>query len=113
MPGLLFSAYQKFYSALSHLERFDKESNFFDNISAIDSFFNEYRNVTFVMQESLSHTEFFSAYEKNRDLFLTDHWFVKKRNETIKFLACVCDALQRRAVRRDKSGNNFIKPSIG
>ena len=84
MPGLLFSAYQKLYSALSHLERFDKESNFFDNISAIDSFFNEYRNVTFVMQESLSHTEFFSAYEKNRDLFLTDHWFVKKRNETIK-----------------------------
>lgn len=84
MSGLLFPAYQKLYSALSHLERFDKESNFFDNISAIDSFFNEYRNVTFVMQESLSHTEFFSAYEKNRDLFLADHWFVKKRNETIK-----------------------------
>lgn len=84
MPGLLFPAYQKLYSALSHLERFDKESNFFDNISAIDNFFNEYRNITFVMQESLRHTEFFSAYEKNRDQFLTDHWFVDKRNETIK-----------------------------
>lgn len=84
MPGLLFPAYQKLYSALSHLERFDKESNFFDNISAIDNFFNEYRNVTFVMQESLKHTEYFSAYEKNRDQFLTDHWFIKKRNETIK-----------------------------
>ena len=84
MPGLLFPAYQKLYSALSHLERFDKESNFFDNISAIDNFFNEYRNITFVMQESLRHTEFFSAYEKNRDEFLTDHWFVDKRNETIK-----------------------------
>lgn len=84
MPGLLFPAYQKLYSALSHLERFDKESNFFDNISAIDNFFNEYRNITFVMQESLRHTDFFAAYEKNRAQFLTDHWFVKKRNETIK-----------------------------
>lgn len=84
MPGLLFPAYQKLYSALSHLERFDKESNFFDNISTIDNFFNEYRNITFVMQESLRHTEYFGAYEKNRNQFLTDHWFVKKRNETIK-----------------------------
>lgn len=84
MPGLLFPAYQKLYSALSHLERFDKESNFFDNISAIDNFFNEYRNITFVMQESLKHTEYFGAYEENRDQFLTDHWFVEKRNETIK-----------------------------
>ena len=84
MPGLLFPAYQKLYSALSLLERFDKESNFFDNISAIDNFFNEYRNITFVMQESLRRTEFFSAYEKNRDQFLTDHWFVDKRNQTIK-----------------------------
>lgn len=84
MPCLLYPAYQKFYSAMSHLERFDKEINFFDNISAIDGFFNEYRNITFVMQESLKHTEFFGVYEKNRDKFLTDHWFVKKRNETIK-----------------------------
>lgn len=84
MPGLLYPAYQKMYSALSHLERFDKESNFFDNISAIDSFFMEYRNITFVMQASLKHTAFFSAYEKNRNQYLTDHWFIDKRNETIK-----------------------------
>lgn len=84
MPGLLCPAYQKLYSALSNLERFDKESNFFDNIAAIDSFFNEYRNITFVMQASLKHTEFFDAYEKNCKLYLTDHWFVEKRNETIK-----------------------------
>lgn len=84
MPGLLYPAYQKLYSALSSLERFNKEENFFDNITAIDSFFNEYRNITFVLQSSLKHTEFFSVYEKNRDMFLTDHWFVEKRNETIK-----------------------------
>lgn len=84
MPGLLYPAYQKFYSALSSLERFDKETNFFDNISAIDSFFTEYRNITFVMQSSLKHTDFFDAYERNRDKYLTDHWFVEKRNETVK-----------------------------
>lgn len=84
MSGLLYPAYQKFYSALHNLERFDKEANFFDNISAIDAFFTEYRNITFVMQASLAHTEFLSVYEENRDKYLTDHWFVEKRNETIK-----------------------------
>lgn len=84
MSGLLYPAYQKLYSSLSNLERFNKEANFFDNITAIDSFFNEYRNITFVLQSSLKHTEFFTAYEKNKDKYLTDHWFVEKRNETIK-----------------------------
>ena len=72
MAGLLFPAYQKFYSALCSLDRFDKEANFFDNISCIDNFFVEYR------------TDYFSIYERNRDKYLTDHWFVEKRNETTK-----------------------------
>lgn len=84
MAGLLFPAFQKFYSALSNLERFNQEANFFDNISCIDSFFSEYRNITFTIQNSLKHTDYFSIYEKNRDKYLTDHWFVEKRNETIK-----------------------------
>lgn len=84
MPGLLFSAYQKFYSAISCLERFDKEQNFFDNISCLDIFFAEYRNITFAIQAALKHTEYFSVYESNRDKYLTDHWFVDKRNETTK-----------------------------
>lgn len=66
MSGLLYPAYQKFYSALSNLERFNKESNFFDNISAIDSFFTEYRNITFVIQSSLAHTEHIGIYEKKQ-----------------------------------------------
>jgi len=82
MSGLLYPAYQKFYSAMRNLERFKKESNFFDNISAIDNFFNEYRNITFVMEASLSHTEFLETYKKHvKDL---EHWFVEKRNETTK-----------------------------
>ena len=84
MPGLLYPAYQKFYSALSSLDRFNKEADFFDNTSCLDTFFSEYRNITFVIQSQLAHTSFIKAYEINRDKYLTDHWFVEKRNETTK-----------------------------
>ena len=84
MPELLYPAYQKLYSALCNLERFDKESNFFDNISSLDGFFSEYRNITFVLQAQLKHTGHNAAYERNRDRYLKDHWFVEKRNETTK-----------------------------
>lgn len=84
MAGLLYPAYQKFYSALSSLERFDKEQNFFDNISSLDNFFSEYRNITFVIQAALKHTQYFDDYVSNRDKYLTDHWFVEKRNQITK-----------------------------
>lgn len=84
MAGLLYPAYQKFYSALRNIEEFDKENNFFDNISNLDNFFSEYRNITFVMQKSLAHTEYMSLYDKYRTQFLNDHWFIDKRNEVIK-----------------------------
>ena len=61
MSELLYPAYQKLYSALCHLERFDKEANFFDNISSLDAFFSEYRNITFVIQAQLKHTEHFAV----------------------------------------------------
>lgn len=67
MPGILFSPFQKFYSALSCLERFNKEKDFFENISSIDGFFSEFRNVTFVLQKSIAHTEYVSLYEENRE----------------------------------------------
>ena len=50
--NLLVPAAQKLYSALSSLERFSKHNDFFDNISSLDSFLSEYRNVTFVIQKS-------------------------------------------------------------
>lgn len=84
MPSLLYPAYQKFYSALFSLERFDKEKDFFDNISSLDNFFAEYRNITFVIQKALKNTQYFDSYISNRDKYLTDHWFVEKRNETTK-----------------------------
>ena len=84
MPGLLYPAYQKFYSALSSLDRFNKEADFFDNTSCLDNFFSEYRNITFAIQSQLAHTPYKKTYETNRDKYLTDHWFVDKRNETVK-----------------------------
>ncbi len=62
--GLLYPALHKFYSALSSLEKFEKGTNFFDNISYLDNFFSEYRNITFVLQKSLAKTLFMSTYEK-------------------------------------------------
>ena len=85
--NLLVPAAQKLYSALSSLERFSKHNDFFDNISSLDSFLSEYRNVTFVIQKSLAHTNFFCIYEETRDEFLSGDlgkWFVEKRNEVLK-----------------------------
>lgn len=70
MPGILYAAYQKFYSALNCLERFDKEKDFFENISNLDGFFSEFRNITFVLQKAVAHTEYAPLYEKNRDKYL-------------------------------------------
>ena len=83
--SLLYPAYQKFYSALSSLDRFSKENNFYDNISSLDTFFSEFRNITFVMQKSLAHTPYIKVYEKTRNKYLLDcKWLVEKRNETTK-----------------------------
>lgn len=85
--GLLYPALHKFYSALSSLEKFEKGSNFFDNISHLDNFFSEYRNITFVLQKSLAKTEFRSVYEKLRDKYLINDvgkWFLGKRNSIVK-----------------------------
>ena len=85
--GLLYPALHKFYSALSSLEKFEKGTNFFDNISYLDNFFSEYRNITFVLQKSLAKTLFMSTYEKLRDQYLVNNvgkWFVDKRNEVLK-----------------------------
>lgn len=85
--GLLYPAYHKFYSALNSLDKFEKGTNFFDNISHLDNFFSEYRNVTFMLQKSLAHTEYLKVYEENRKKYLLNDvckWFIEKRNEVLK-----------------------------
>lgn len=85
--GLLYPALHKFYSALSSLEKFEKGSNFFDNISHLDNFFSEYRNITFVLQKSLAKSGNNSVYERLRDKYLINDvgkWFLNKRNNIVK-----------------------------
>lgn len=80
MAGIMFPAYQKFYSALSNLERFCVENCFFDNVSCLDNFLSEYRNITFVLQKSIAHTDKKEFYSKNRDKYLKGcKWFVDKK----------------------------------
>ena len=82
---LLYPAFQKFYSALNSLERFHKEKSFFENISSLDTFFSEFRNVTFVLQKSLAHTDYKLLYENLREKYFSGlKWFVDTRNETTK-----------------------------
>lgn len=85
--SLLSPAVQKLYSALHHLELFSINNDFFDNISYLDSFLTEYRNVTFVIQKSLAHTPFLEKYKQLCNSFFGSElskWFVEKRNEVTK-----------------------------
>lgn len=105
--GLLYPALHKFYNALSSLEKFEKGSNFFDNISHLDNFFSEYRNITFVLQKSLAKTEYKSIYEKLRDKYLINNvgkWFIGKRNAIVKEQPF---DLEKRIVIRIYSGQNI------
>lgn len=84
---LLLSAYQKLYSTLQSLERFDKGQDLFDNIACVDNFLSEFRNVTFVLQKSLAHTDYMPTYERLREQYLKNQqcsWLVNKRNEVLK-----------------------------
>lgn len=82
---ILYHAYQKLYSAVSALERFRVDNDFFKNISALDCFFSEYRNVTFVLQKAIAHTEYSSWYEENKLEYLGDcKSLVDWRNVTTK-----------------------------
>ena len=87
MDDLLLPAYQKLYAALLSLERFSKGQDLFENTVCIDSFLSEFRNVTFVLQKSLAHTDYITIYENLRDKHLKNDdcsWLVEKRNEVLK-----------------------------
>lgn len=87
MDDLLLPSYQKLYAALQSLERFSKGQDLFENIACIDTFLSEFRNVTFVLQKSLAHTDYKIIYESLRDKHLKNDdcfWLVEKRNEVLK-----------------------------
>lgn len=51
--SIIFPALQKYYSALKSLDDFGCHGNFFDDVSHLDTFFSEFRNITFVVQKEL------------------------------------------------------------
>lgn len=87
----LCNSYQKFYSALLSLDDFVSTKDFFVMVSAIDKFLSEFRNITFVLEKSISHTDNNDLYKKKyvelRDKFLSSDetkWLKDKRNEVLK-----------------------------
>lgn len=83
---LLYPAFQKLYSSLNSLEKFQKGNDFFDNISSLDNFFSEYRSITFSLQKSLAHSQLLGVYEELRNKYLANDvckWFLAKRNEVL------------------------------
>ncbi len=85
---LMCSSYQKLYSALKSLENFNNNQEFCDMVSSLDTFFSELRNITFVLQKNIAHTEYNDIYSILCEQFLKNDtkmtWFVDKRNETTK-----------------------------
>jgi len=84
---MIYPILQKYYSALKHTKGLTADNSLFDCISSLDSFFSEFRSITFVMQKQFSGQEEKKFYETLRDRYLTAphmRWFIDKRNETTK-----------------------------
>ena len=81
---LLFPAFQKFYSALSNLERFRKGGNFFDNISCLDTFFTEFKGIIENTEFVLQNTPYKDLFkEKKAEIYAKFGWFYKTRDGVI------------------------------
>ena len=81
------NALQKFYSALKNLNNFSTNNDIIDNISALDCFFSEFRNITFVLQKDFKDNNLSEEYEKLNLKYLKNDnmkWFINKRNSTTK-----------------------------
>lgn len=81
-----FSALQKYYSALKALDSFSSTNDFFDAIAYLDSFFTEFRNITFVIQKELD-SDSRVVYEKLKEKYLKSEnmrWFIDTRNVVTK-----------------------------
>lgn len=83
---ILEPALQKYYSALKSLYEFGLQGDFFDDVSNLDKFFSEFRNITFVVQKGVGK-ENKVVYTELRTQYLageSSKWFVDARNKTTK-----------------------------
>lgn len=82
------SAYQKLYSSLNLINSISIDNSFFDNISFLDSFFSEFRNITFVLQKSIGDNQNEkNIYDTLQQKYLTTNtlkWLKETRNEVLK-----------------------------
>lgn len=84
---ILGPALQKYYSALKSLYEFGLHGDFFDDVSNLDKFFSEFRNITFVVQKGAGRGENKAIYTDLRTQYLTGEiskWFIDTRNKTTK-----------------------------
>ncbi len=84
---ILMPTLQKYFSALSSLDEVGQSGDFFDDVSNLDKFFSEFRNITFVLQKVLGTKENKGIYARLRAEYLSSDtlkWFVDVRNKTTK-----------------------------
>lgn len=84
--SVMYSSFQKFYSALNNINHFRLENNSFENASYLDNFFSEFRNITFVLQKSLPKGSDNLVYQEFRTKYFSNpemKWFITKRNQVI------------------------------
>lgn len=108
MDCLIYPVLQKFYSALSSLKVINPNDYIFENIPKLDAFFQEFRNITFVMQKSFSTTELKAFYEAKRAIYLSNDnmaWFIDIRNKITKESPFKLE--KAISLKIYKAGNNF------
>ena len=84
---IIYPALQKYYSALKALNEFGVNNDIFDDISNLDIFFSEFRNITFMIQKGIESDEQLNLYRLLRDEHLLNNelkWFIDIRNKTTK-----------------------------
>ena len=84
---ILGPALQKYFSALKSLYDFGQHGDFFDDVSNLDKFFSEFRNITFVVQKGVGTEVNKKIYAQLQTQYLTGEtskWFIETRNKTIK-----------------------------
>lgn len=78
MDDKMKNVYQKFYSCLNLLRKVSSNGEYIDNISYIDAFLSEYRNITFVLQKQFSDKKSKEIYIDLRNAFLVDDKLLNK-----------------------------------
>lgn len=84
---LIYPIIQKFYSALLCLSELNPDEYIFKNIPKIDTFLQEFRNITFVTQKHFNTPELKKIYEETRNKYLLGDkmkWFIDSRNAVTK-----------------------------